>query len=249
MRATAPIRRDSARELSIKYGAGVIYAHLSAAIAVATVIRVFGDSTAAVDYQLEAVTNLCDPSRCWCWSVLPLARRWGCGTPLACSAGTKALTPTEQQAPVRATDRQAIIQFVLWIGCRLGVWLFDTHVDRGMVAVLGTLWVIGGAVAASMGWLLAQGVMRPVIAAALVSSAGAPAAPPGARCPIGVAWALFTAVPATGIAMLVLAKMCGGPATDTVFVEGAGLVLAVVLTIFSCRAMILASGVDRRRAT
>lgn len=235
--------RHAARVLSIKYGAGLIYAHLSAAVAVAIVIRVFRDSSPAAGRQLAAVTNL------WVLPLLVLV-----GAAIGAAIGMRyvapvirwfaygtAPTPGQQRAAVRITNRQAIIQFFLWIGCGIGLWLFNRGIDKGMLAVLAATVVIGGAMAASMGWLLAQSVMRPVIAAALMSSSGE-IATLGVRARLGATWALFTAVPAAAIVMLVLAKMYGGFAADTISIEAPVLVLAVILLMFSCRAMLLVAG-------
>jgi class 3 adenylate cyclase len=243
MAAPSADGRHAARVLSIKYGAVLIYAHLSAAIAVAIVIRVFRDSSAAAAHELQAVTHL--------W-VLPLlvvvAAAIGAASGMRYTApvfrwfayGT-APDAAQQRAAIRITNRQAVVQFLLWIACGVGLWLFNIRLDKGMLAVLAATVVIGGAMAASMGWLLAQRVVRPVIAAALVSSSGE-IATLGVRARVGAAWALFTAVPAAGIVLLVLAKMYGGLATSAISIEAPVLVLAVILFVFSCRAMLLVAG-------
>src|SRR5215831_14735945 len=51
-------RRRSALWLTAKYAAGLIYAHLSAALAVALVIRSFRDHSAGAARQLATITNL-----------------------------------------------------------------------------------------------------------------------------------------------------------------------------------------------
>ena len=235
--------RRAARVLSLKYGAVLIYAHLSAAIAVATVIGVLRHNSAAAAQQLQAVTNL------WVLPLLVLI-----AAAIGAASGMRYTAPVfrwfayrtapdaaQQRAAVRITNRQAIVQFLLWIACGVGLWLFNMRLEKGMFAVLAATVVIGGAMAASMGWLLAQRVMRPVIAAALVSSSGE-IATLGVRARVGATWALFTAVPAAGIVMLVLAKMYGGLATESISLGPPVLALAIILLFFSCRAMLLVAG-------
>jgi adenylate cyclase len=226
--------------LTTKYAASLIYAHLSAAIAVALAIRSFRDHAAGAARQLATVTNF--PllgilvAAAAAIGVFAGARftypvfRW--------FAQGAEPDPAQQRAAVRISNRQAVITFFLWLGCGVGFWLFNTQLGKGMLLVLAATVTMGAAMAASMGWLLAQRVMRPVIAAALRVSAGDIAAP-GVRLRMGVTWALFTAVPTAAIMLLVLARLYGWFPAEGTSIEAPVLVLAVMVLMFSCRAMIL----------
>lgn len=233
-------QRRPAVWLTAKYAAGLIYAHLSAAIAVALTIRAFRDGSAGASRQLASLANL-----------QILAVLVGVAAVIGAVAGAHYTYPVftwfargtppdagQQHAAVRIASRQAIIQFTLWIACGVGFWLFNTGLGKGMLIILAAAVVIGAAMAASLGWLVSQHLLRPVIAAALESSSVKIAAP-GVRARLGVTWALFTAVPGAAIIVIVLARLYGWFPAATVSVEAPVLVLAVIQSIFSCRAMLL----------
>ncbi|MGV0740548.1 adenylate/guanylate cyclase domain-containing protein [Mycobacterium syngnathidarum] len=139
---------------------------------------------------------------------------------------------------IRVLNVQALVQLGVWAFGGFIYWLSNREDGGVAFAVVGVTALFGGIMAAATSWLITQHVMRPVIAAALRSNT-ADLAVPGVRARLIFIWILFTAVPLTGIALVVMASSRGGIAAGEPTAQRTILVLVAVAVVFSCRATIL----------
>jgi class 3 adenylate cyclase len=233
-------KRRTAAWLGMRYAVGLTYAHLSAAVAVMFVAAsLTGDMVAAAgrfmtDRNLVALAGLVAFSAAMGTAVgvrrtLPTFRWFAAG---------RQPDTAEQHAAMRISSQQAVLHFAIWL---LGGMVFlalnpGTGVASIVVIVLSV--VFGGAMAACTGWLITQRVLRPIIAIAMRSSTS-DVELPGISARLIIIWALFTALPVTGVALIVLARSHGWYLVPAASIETPVLVLSLVALSFSLRAILL----------
>jgi adenylate cyclase len=111
----------------------------------------------------------------------------------------RAPEPREQSRTLRAPVRLLVVQATLWsVGAALFLALNLQYSTRLAVAV-GITIALGGAVTCSLGYLLAERILRPVTELALADRVPERPALPGVRARVLLAWALGTGAPVLGL--------------------------------------------------
>jgi adenylate cyclase len=111
----------------------------------------------------------------------------------------RAPEPREQTRTLRAPVRLLVVQATLWsVGAALFLALNLQYSTRLAVAV-GITIALGGAVTCSLGYLLAERILRPVTELALADRVPERPALPGVRARVLLAWALGTGAPVLGL--------------------------------------------------
>jgi adenylate cyclase len=117
--------------------------------------------------------------------------------------------PGEQTRTLRAPVRLLVVQATLWtIGAALFLALNLQYSTRLAVDVAITI-LLGGAVTCSLGYLLAERILRPVTELALAQSVPDHPALPGIRARVLLAWALGTGAPVLGMFLIGGAEVVG----------------------------------------
>lgn len=147
-------------------------------------------------------------------------------------------TPTQQRAAMRIAARQTVVQFGIWAAGGAVLVLVNLHAGGAVACVIGTATVFGGAATASMGYLITQRILRPILAASM-KTAAPPSEMPGVLARVMITWVLFSALPIAGIALIVLSRSNGWLVPRSAPIETPILVLAAASLALGFRAMIL----------
>ena len=239
-KVTIPRRREATVRLGARYAIGLTLAHFLAAAAVSLVIvsltrNTVGDATnlltarnlialcglVAVSATVGAVTGVLN--------VVP-SFRW--------FADGDEPTPAQQRAALSIGTRQTIVQFGIWAASGAVFSLVNLHSGGGVAYVIGAAILFGGATTACLGYLITQRTLRPILAASM-KTATATGEMPGVLARLMITWALFSALPTAGIALIVIAHSNGWFVQKSAPIEAPILVLAAVSLLLGFRAMVL----------
>jgi adenylate cyclase len=158
----------------------------------------------------------------------------------------------EQRRTLRAPVRLLVVEASLWsIGAGLFLLLNLQYSTRLAVAV-GITILLGGAVTCSLGYLLAERIMRPVTELALAERVPEEPALPGVTTRVLLAWALGTGAPVLGMFLVGGAEVVGisdepGDRLAATMVFLAGVALTVGLAGMALTARSVAYPVERVR--
>jgi class 3 adenylate cyclase len=147
-------------------------------------------------------------------------------------------TPAQQRAAMRIAARQTVVQFGIWAVGGAVLVLVNFHAGGAVACVIGTAILFGGAATASMGYLITQRILRPILAASM-KTATPSSEMPGVLARVMITWVLFSALPIAGIALIVLSRSNGWLVPKSAPIETPVLVLAVASLALGFRAMIL----------
>jgi class 3 adenylate cyclase len=239
-KVTIPRRREATVRLGARYAIGLTLAHFLTAAAVSLVIvsltrNTVGDATnlltarnlialcglVAVSATVGAVAGVLN--------VVP-SFRW--------FADGDEPTPAQQRAALSIGTRQTIVQFGIWAASGAVFSLVNLHSGGGVAYVIGAAILFGGATTACLGYLITQRTLRPILAASM-KTATATGEMPGVLARLMITWALFSALPTAGIALIVIAHSNGWFVQKSAPIEAPILVLAAVSLLLGFRAMVL----------
>jgi adenylate cyclase len=232
-------RRREAIRLGVSYAAGLTFAHILAAGAVSLMIVSLTRNTGGDPGVVSSRKNLI----ALCGLVAISATVGGVTGVLNMVPSFRwfALgaepTPGQRDAALRIATRQTVVQFGIWAASGAVFVLVNFH-DGAVACVIGTAIVFGGAATASMGYLITQRTLRPILAASM-KTATPPGEMPGVLARLLITWALFSALPIAGIAVIVLAHSNGWFLQKSAPIETPILVLAAASLALGSRAMIL----------
>jgi class 3 adenylate cyclase len=232
-------RRKAAVRLGANYAAGLTFAHILAAGAVSLMIVSLTRNTGGDPGVVSSRKNLI----ALCGLVAISATVGGVTGVLNMVPSFRwfALgaepTPDQRDAALRIATRQTVVQFGIWAASGAVFVLVNFH-DGAVACVIGTAIVFGGAATASMGYLITQRTLRPILAASM-KTATPPGEMPGVLARLLITWALFSALPIAGIAVIVLAHSNGWFLQKSAPIETPILVLAAASLALGSRAMIL----------
>ncbi|WP_197083329.1 adenylate/guanylate cyclase domain-containing protein [Mycobacterium nebraskense] len=147
-------------------------------------------------------------------------------------------TPAQQRAAMRIAARQTVVQFGIWAVGGAVLVLVNLHAGGAVACVIGTAILFGGAATASMGYLITQRILRPILAASMKTAAPS-SEMPGVLARVMITWVLFSALPIAGIALIVLSRSNGWLVPRSAPIETPILVLAAASLALGFRAMIL----------
>jgi class 3 adenylate cyclase len=139
---------------------------------------------------------------------------------------------------MRIAPRQTVVQFGIWVASGTVFVLVNFHAGGDVASVIGTAILFGGAATASMGYLITQRILRPILAAAM-KTATPTGEMPGVLARVMITWVLFSALPTAGIALIVLSRSNGWFVQKSAPIETPILVLAAVSLASGFRAMVL----------
>jgi adenylate cyclase len=147
-------------------------------------------------------------------------------------------TPAQQRAAMRIAPRQTVVLFGIWVASGAVFVLVNFHAGGDVAWVIGTAILFGGAATASMGYLITQRILRPILAASM-KTATPTSEMPGVLARLMITWILFSALPTAGIALIILAHSNGWFVQKSAPIETPILVLAAVSLASGFRAMFL----------
>jgi adenylate cyclase len=140
-------------------------------------------------------------------------------------------TRAEQRAALRAPLRQVGVHAAMWtLGGVIFVGLNVGAVPRLAVAIAVTV-LLGAAATCSLGYLLAERLLRPVAAAALAHDVPEQTTAPGVVTRVLIAVGAAAGIPALGIVLVVVSQLTGQLSTTTDGLALTVLFLAVVLLV------------------
>ena len=136
-------------------------------------------------------------------------------------------TDALRMAALRYPKQWALRSTVFWLVGGLTFTLLNIDTDAAFMSAIATTAVLGGVTSCALQYLLVEGSMRPVVAAALAGARPPRAGTPGVAARVNMAWALGTGVPLIGIVALGIVGLVGHDLTrDRVI--GAAVALAVL---------------------
>jgi adenylate cyclase len=235
-------RRQAAMALGARYAAGLTFAHVVAAAAVSLMIVSLTRNTvgdAAVLHTEKNLVALCIlvaisatvGSVAGVLNMVPSFRWYAAGVDP---------TAAQQRAAGRIAVRQTVVQFGIWVASGAVFVLVNLRAGGGVAYVIGAAILFGGASTACMGYLITQRTLRPILAASMKTATSA-GAMPGVLARLMITWVLFSALPTTGIAVIVLARSNGLFVQRSAPIETPILALAVMSLCLGFRAMVLAA--------
>ncbi|MDQ1746243.1 MAG: adenylate cyclase [Frankiaceae bacterium] len=200
---TAPVRvadvRSRVAKVQAKFGAAMLMGNMAGAVIVFSYLgfilprpqRFFiANLIALVAYNLLASAVCCVVSG---WAFRPLVRFAREGRPA---------TPAERTYIVRHPLRQALLNFVVWMGsefvfvpinARFGV-LYDS--DIATTIFMGAITTCG------LSYLMAERLLRPINAMAFEDGLPTDRSVPGIKSRLLLAWGIGTGVPLLGVVMM-----------------------------------------------
>jgi class 3 adenylate cyclase len=233
-------RRQTAARLGVRYSLALFYAHASAAVAVSAVVGSLSEDAVGAAHRLATRENLI--------AIVALS---AISTSAGIAVGVRETwptfrwfasgrepTPAEAKAAVRISSRQTIVQFAVWMLAGAVFVPLNLDAGGGVIYVIAAAMFFGGVMATCTGWLLTQRVLRPIIALGMQAST-ARIELPGVLARQIFIWGLFTAIPLTSIALIVLARSNGVFVSRSASVDVPILVLALIALSFSFRAVSL----------
>jgi class 3 adenylate cyclase len=233
-------RREVAVRLGASYAAGLTSAHVLAAGAVSLVI-VSLTRTAGGDSGLISTRR----------NLIALCVLVTISATVGAVAGVMNMVPSfrwfadgveptaaQQRSAMRIAPRQTAVQFGIWAAG--GAVFAGVNVGAGsdVACIIGTAILFGGAATASMGYLITQRTLRPILAASM-KSAIPTADMPGVLARVMITWILFSALPTAGIALVVLSRSNGWFVPRSAPIATPILLLSAVSLTAGCRAMVL----------
>jgi adenylate cyclase len=235
-------RRQAAIRLGARYAAGLTFAHVAAAAAVSVMIVLLTRNAVGTADTLHTAKNMITfcvlvavsatvGAVAGVLNMLPSFRWYAHGDDP---------TPVQQRAARRITSRQTVAQFGIWVGSGAVFVLVNLHAGLAVACVIGTAIIFGGASTACMGYLITQRTLRPIVAASM-KTATATREMPGVLARLMITWALFSALPTAGIALIVLARSYGWFVQQSVPIQAPVAVLAALSIVLGFRAMALAA--------
>jgi adenylate cyclase len=233
-------RRGSAIRLGARYAAGLTFAHILAAAAVSLVIVSLTKNAVGGAHPLISEKNL-----------IALVVLVAISAAVGAVTGVLNMLPSfrwfaegaepssaQQRAAMRIATRQTAVQFAIWATSGAVFALVNLDAGGEVAYVIGTAILFGGATTACMGYVITQRTLRPILAAAM-KTATATGEMPGVLGRLVITWVLFSALPSSGIALIVLARSNGWFVQKSAPVETPILVLAVVSVVLGLRALVL----------
>jgi len=111
----------------------------------------------------------------------------------------RAPEPGEQTRTLRAPVRLLVVLASLWTLAGAGFLALNLQYSTRLGIAIGITILLGGAVTCSLGYLLAERILRPVTELALAERVPEEPALPGIRARVLLAWALGTGAPVLGL--------------------------------------------------
>jgi adenylate cyclase len=150
-------------------------------------------------------------------------------------------TPAERGRASTLPFRHARLVGAMWAA--VGVSVLAVHHDAGprVLFLIGASMVLAAAATSFMGYLLAERILRPVLAVALASGASPRPRRHGVWVRLLVTWSLCTAIPLVGIAGIVLQAHFGWPIHTGAAISAPVLILTMVGIVAGLRGMTLAA--------
>ncbi len=224
------------------YAAGLAFAHLlTSAEAIAVVVSLNGE-TPLTDSTLLSWPN-----------VVTVVALVSLGTLSVIALGSASIAPSVRWysagvQPDREQRRFAGNLLHRQSAIVLGTWLIGGIVglaasrsqNAGLLALLATIIVFGGAASVSTSMLFTQRTLRPIVAAAWHGS-HVRATAPGVLARLVTMWFITCALPSAAIIALIVCRRMGWIIDPESSVEIPVLVLCVVAVLLGVRAMILVS--------
>lgn len=228
--------------LSIRYAAGLGFAHLLGVAEVLVIVGMLSGYTLggaqahfSGKYVINAVIVIC------------------LGTLAVLVGGVLVIRPsllwfvaghdpdTKQRHTAMTVMRtQAVLLAATWISSGAIFIVLDPEGGFTLAVSTGLAVVFGGAAATGTAVLLTQRTIRPIIAAAMTGSGGFMTAP-GVLVRLLGMWSLVSALPSAAIAALVILRSNGWIIPKTTSVDVPVLVLSLVAVLLGLRGMILVS--------
>ncbi|MCW2661571.1 MAG: adenylate cyclase, family protein 3 [Mycobacterium sp.] len=233
-------RRKAAIRIGASYAAALTSAHIVAAGAVSLVVVSLTQNTGGDPGALSTSRNLialCGLAAISA-TVGALAGVLNVVPSFRWFAEGAEPTPAQQRAAMRIAARQTIVQFGIWVASGAVFVLVNLRAGGTVAWVIGTAILFGGAATASMGYLITQRVLRPIVAASM-KTATPTGKMPGVLARLMITWVLFSALPIGGIALIVLSHSNGWFVRKSAPIETPILVLAAVSLALGLRAMVL----------
>jgi adenylate cyclase len=150
-------------------------------------------------------------------------------------------TADERERALRHPLLQLEVHAAAWAGAAVLFGVLNASIESprlGFQVALGIL--LGGGITCAIGYLLAERVLRPVVALALAQGVPEHPATPGVETRMLLAWALGAGVPLLGVAAVALGELTGEEESAE-RVAGAVLFLAVAGLAFGLLAIRLAA--------
>ncbi|WP_460864081.1 adenylate/guanylate cyclase domain-containing protein [Rhodococcus aerolatus] len=144
-------------------------------------------------------------------------------------------TEAEHDAALRLPNRQLLIVGALWT---VGGAVFVALVAPGSPTLAGAVAftvAMGAAASCSLGYLVAERVLRPVTAAALESAVPVRSTAPGVRTRVLLTWAAGSGVPLVGVVLVGVAQLSG-------VLEGNQVSVAVPVTVLGGFGLVVGLG-------
>ncbi|MDY6999931.1 MAG: adenylate/guanylate cyclase domain-containing protein, partial [Actinomycetota bacterium] len=223
------------RRLLLRYAAGLTWAYLlTLAEVVAIVISLGGRRTFTAEGLITLAVQVVVGTAIVAVGAVLTVRptlSW-----LAAGA-----TPSDAQVRTasKITRRQAAITLAPW-GLAAAI-LIPLTVSTGPAAVMvvASTMLFGAVATVSTGFLFTLRTLRPILAG--VPPGRQRRSVPGVRARLLIMWLVCTALPGSGIALLLIMRSNGWLIDDSTSIELALLVLALVAVLLGLRAMILVS--------
>ncbi len=121
----------------------------------------------------------------------------------------RAPEPGEQRRTLRAPVRLLVVQASLWSIAAAGFLALNLQYSTRLAVAVAITILLGGAVTCSLGYLLAERILRPVTELALAGRVPEEPALPGIRARVLLAWALGTGAPVLGLLLTGGAEVVG----------------------------------------
>jgi adenylate cyclase len=155
--------------------------------------------------------------------------------PLATSRAKRIGAPIErwlaEERPATDAEREEVLrQPIRLVRLSAGVWgiaalvftAVNATISPELAAGSGVITLLGGATCCALGYLLAERILRPIVALALAGGAPPRTLTPGIAGRLIITWTLVTGVPLVGIAAMATAEIAG---TETNEVREAAAIL------------------------
>ena len=226
-------RHSSSAGIRIRYLLGMLSSYVAASADVIAILRLLAGS------QVHVVAAV----------AIAMA-----GAVIAIGAGVATLSSTlawyrvgarptlaQRTRALTLPSRHARLHGAIWAA--VGTATLAVHHDAGarVLILIGTSMILGGAATCCMGYLLAQRILRPLLAAALTEDVYPRRRRHGVGIRLLVAWALCTAIPLVGTAAIVVSARIGWPIQAGADISTPVLVLTGVSVVAGLRGMTLAA--------
>lgn len=226
-------RHSSSAGIRIRYLLGILSSYIAASADVIIVVRLLAGSqvhvVAAVAIAMAGAVIAIGAGVATLSSTLAWYRVGACPT---LAQRTRALT---------LPSRHTRLHGAIWAA--VGTATLAVHHDAGarVLILIGTSMILGGAATCCMGYLLAERILRPLLAAALTEDVYPRRRRHGVGIRLLVAWALCTAIPLVGTAAIVVGARIGWPIQAGADISTPVLVLTGVSVVAGLRGMTLAA--------